>query len=80
MAVKTLLIDPYQRKIHEIKISKDRAAWYAMLDCDCIDRVEFMRNADGSRALDIWVDGEGLLKEPVPPCFKLRGHKNPLAG
>jgi hypothetical protein len=78
--MKALLIDPYQRKIHEIQISKDLSAWHAMLECDYVDRVEVSRNKAGTRALDVWIDDEGLMKEPVAPLFKVRGCENPLAG
>jgi hypothetical protein len=78
--MKALLIDPYQRKIHEVQISKDLRAWHAMLECDCVDKVELHRNKAGTRALDVWIDDEGLIKEPVAPLFKLAGYDSPLAG
>jgi hypothetical protein len=78
--MKALLIDPYQRKIHEIQISHDLKAWYEVLECDCVDRAEIQRNPQGTRAIDIWVDDTGLIDEPVKPTFRLRGREYPLAG
>jgi hypothetical protein len=78
--MKAFLIDPYQRKIHPLDIDSDLSVWHQLLKCDCVDRAEIHRNASNTRAVDVWVDDEGLLKEPVPPTFKVRGYPNPLAG
>jgi hypothetical protein len=78
--MKALLIDPYQRKIHQLDIDDSIHAWHEALHCDCVDRAEIYRNPQGTRALDIWVDDEGLIKEPVPPTFKVKGREYPLAG
>jgi hypothetical protein len=76
--MKALLIDPYQKKIHALDIANELSAWYKLLDCHCVDRAEIARL--GSRAIDIWVDDNGLQYEPVPPLFKVSGYPNPLAG
>jgi hypothetical protein len=78
--MKALLIDPYQRKIHQLDIESDLQAWYKVLRCDCVDRAEVCRNPQNTLALDIWVDDEGFQREPIPPTFKLRGYPNALAG
>jgi hypothetical protein len=78
--MKALLIDPYQKKIHEVEVSNDLQSWYDLLRCELVDRVEVHRNPQGDRAIDVWIDDEGLLREPTPPMFKVHGYPQPLAG
>jgi len=68
------LIDPFQRKVHEIETTDDILDWHKLLDCDTLDvaRVE--------QSVDIWVDDNGLLREPYYPLFYYLGYQNPLCG
>jgi hypothetical protein len=70
--LRALLIDPWQRRIHEIQIGPTLASWYKALGCTCVGRVEIHRNPQGTRAVDVWTDDVGLLREPVPPRFQVQ--------
>jgi hypothetical protein len=76
--VKGLLVDPYQRRVHEVVVDCDIHAWHTLLDCDCLD-VAHVGDHDGL-SVDVWVDDEGLLQQPMPPCFRWGDYPNPLAG
>lgn len=78
--MKALLLDPWQRRIHRIQVDHSLAAWCRILGCKSVKRLEIHRNIQGTRAVDIWVDDEGLMKEPMPPTFKVRAYPQALAG
>lgn len=75
--MKAYLIDPYQRKVHSLEVAHDLHAWHTLLQCDCLD-VAHVGTLPNGRYVDCWVDDEGLLREPVPPMFKLGNYD--LAG
>jgi hypothetical protein len=60
--------------VHEIETTDDITDWHKLLDCDTLDvaRVE--------REVDIWVDDNGLLRQPYYPIFYYIGYQNPLCG
>jgi hypothetical protein len=68
------LIDPFQKRIHDIETTDDLEDWHKLLDCQILDvaRVE--------REIDIWVNDEGLLRKPYYPLFYYLGFGNPLCG
>lgn len=68
------LIDPFQRRFHEIETTDKLDDWHKLLDCEVIDlaRVE--------QGIDIWIDDEGLMREPHYPLFSYLGFGNPLCG
>jgi hypothetical protein len=73
-----LLIDPYQKQIHEVSTKCDINAWHKLLDCDILD---VARAGDyKGQPIDIWVDDEGLLHEPQPPLFRWKNYPTTLAG
>lgn len=76
--MKVLLIDPFQRKIHPLDISKEIKDWYKWCDCDCFDHAYI--GVHSGRRHDIFVDDEGLLKEPHYPVFQWKDYSNPLVG
>jgi len=78
--MKALLIDPWQRTIHQLQVGASLDAWHQVLQCGCVDRLRIHRNPQGTRAVDVWVDDEGMLRHPVPPCFAVKGYLNSLAG
>lgn len=79
--LKALLIDPWQKKIHELAdVPADIRAWHELLHCDCLDRAEVSRNPQETRAIDIWVDDEGFMRDQPAPTFRVRGYANPLCG
>jgi len=68
--LKALLIDPFQRRVHTLEIEHSLRAWYEALMCQCVDVVCVGRTEAGRR-VDVWVDDEGLLRQPCWPCFKI---------
>jgi hypothetical protein len=69
--LRSLLIDPWQRRIHEIQIAPTTASWQKALGCAGVKRVEIHRNPQRTRAIDIWTGCEGIL-EPIPPRFQVQ--------
>lgn len=69
-----LLIDPFQKQIHPVETPNDINAWHDLLDCDTLDVVRV------DRKTDIWVDDEGLLREPRYPFFSWLGYPEQLCG
>lgn len=70
--LRTILIDPENRSFTEIEYSGDYRDIYEYIDADTFDVVY-------SRFGDIFVDDEGLLKEPEY-FFEIDGVDQPLAG
>jgi hypothetical protein len=68
--VKAYLIDPFQRKVHDVDSGKDVVSRYALLRCELVDVVSVGRAANGRR-IDIWVDDEGLIVDEPRPLFKI---------
>jgi hypothetical protein len=75
--VKAYLIDPFQRKLHDLEVGHDLGEWYRALRCDCVDVVHVGQASNG-HAVDIWVDDEGLLRSEPWPLFKIG--RSTLAG
>jgi hypothetical protein len=75
-----ILIDPWKRSVTQVLCQSGDAALYDMykfIGCDCIDRVVWPVPKSTN---DIWVDDNGLLYEPMPATFHVRGYPQPLAG
>ena len=68
--MKAYLIDPFQKKIHDLDITRDLQAWYEALRCDNVDCVCIGHLPNG-RTVDVWVDDEGLLADEPRPFFKI---------
>jgi hypothetical protein len=70
--VKAYLVDPYQRDVHTLTIEHNIRDWARLLDCQYLD-VARVATLPNGRGVDVWVDDEGLLLEPIPPTFRLCG-------
>jgi hypothetical protein len=68
--MKAYLIDPFQKKIHDLDIAKALRAWYAVLRCESVDAVCIAHLGDG-RCIDVWVDDYFLDRAEEWPCFKI---------
>lgn len=68
--MKAYLIDPFQRKLHEVEVDNDLRSWYSALRCDCVDVVCVGQAPNGHR-IDVWVDDEGLLPDEPRPMFRI---------
>ena len=73
-----LLIDPYQKMVHDVIVKNDIHDWHKMLDCDCLD-IGHIGMYKG-HPIDVWVDDSGLMRKPMPPLFRWLEYPNPLAG
>jgi len=51
-----ILIDPYLKKVTNVKVKNDLKDFYRVLDCSMVEVVSF------GDVNDLWVDEEGLLK------------------
>lgn len=67
-----LLIDPYKKRVESIEIAHDLQSWYQALRCNTVDVVTISEVPEFKRQMDIWIDDNGLLHEPVPPTFRLQ--------
>lgn len=76
MKLRGLLIDPFQRKVHWVNVQNDINDWHRLMDCQTLDVVQL----DHPQDTDIWVDDEGLLREPPYPFFKWAGYNENLCG
>ena len=72
--MKAFLIDPQAQTITEVEYSGDYTEIYKHIGADMFDVVRINRNGDC-----IFVDDEGLLKEPEH-FFAHTNYPNPLAG
>jgi hypothetical protein len=75
-----ILINPWKKEISEVQTERDIHAWYKLLHCDCLCVAHIGSTIQGALSLDIWLDDNGLLQEPVPPRFKVEGYPHPLCG
>lgn len=55
-----VLLDAYEKRVDRAEIAADLRAYYAVLDCNCIDIVS---RTIGGKRYDIVCDDEGLFKE-----------------
>jgi hypothetical protein len=63
--MRSLLVDPFQRKVHVVDPGEHIADWHKYCDCLCFDHVCLGEHF--GQVQDLWVDDEGLLKnEPYP--------------
>jgi hypothetical protein len=76
MKLKGLLIDPFQRKVHRVNVENNINDWYRFLDCDTVTGVYPPQPPE----TDIFVDDNGLLREPIYPRFRLVTYGEELAG
>lgn len=74
-----ILINPWKKEISEVQVEHDLHAWYKLLRCDCLCAAR-IGTIQGKLSLDVWLDDNGLLQEPVPPRFKVEGYPEPLCG
>jgi hypothetical protein len=70
-----LVIDPYQRKVHEIKVTSDRASWSKALSGNPIGPIVLMRNDRATRSVLLLAGDEASTKKPVPPQFRIQPDK-----
>lgn len=75
-----LLIDPFQRKVHEIEVGNHIEDWHKWCDCELFDVARLGKIGTPGLEYDIWVDDEGLLREPNYPHFQWLRYYNELAG
>ena len=68
--MKAYLIDPFQKKVHDLDIPKNLQAWYEVLRSDNVDCV-FAGELPGRRCVDVWVDDYFLDRAEEWPCFKI---------
>ena len=72
-----ILIDPFLKKITNVKVKNDLKDFYRHLDCNMVEVVSF------GDVNDLWVDEEGLLKRDQR-FFKVHnlpfGHHGVIAG
>jgi hypothetical protein len=73
--MRALVIDPYQRKVHEIKVTSDRASWSKALSGNPIGPIVLMRNDRATRSVLLLAGDEASAKKPVPPRFRIRPDK-----
>jgi hypothetical protein len=78
MKLQSFLIDPFQKKVHPIEIENDITEWYKILQCDHFDHAVLGQYK--GLPIDVWVDDEGLLREPNWPHWYWSGYQNELAG
>lgn len=76
--LRTLLIDPFQKRLHEIELSPHIQDWHKWCDCEAFDYA-YCGTHEGQRQ-DIWVDDNGLNRHPMYPTFKWRDRDLPLVG
>jgi hypothetical protein len=81
--IEALLIDPFKACLVSVNVSGRSIdqRWHMLLDCDCVDAVQVSFLKYGPHA--IWIDDEGLLREPAPyPQFRVLGVNGdaPLTG
>ncbi len=72
--MRAFLIDPEDRTICEIDFAGGLDNFYEVLGCSCITVAGPLPNGD-----DVWVDDEGLLKDPEY-FFTIPRYPTPLAG
>lgn len=76
-SLKAIKIDVIDKKIIEVEISSNYKDIYKVLDCDlftCISPDGFL---DGDV---LYVDDEGLLKDPAIGAFSIKGYPQVLSG
>lgn len=59
--MKTILLNVYDEEVEIIDIEPELDAYYAKLDCSCIDIVE---RKIGGKVYDVMCDDEGLFRSP----------------
>jgi hypothetical protein len=69
------LIDPAACTVTEVAHTDDFRQIYTLIGADCFTAVTAYENGDS-----IYVDDEGLLRNPRPPMFLHRNYPDPLAG
>jgi len=72
--MKAYLIDPQEREIRQVDYDGDYKSIYRLLDIELFTVVELNEQRDV-----VYVDDEGLLKDPVY-FFTVEGYGQPLAG
>src|ERR1700757_4050395 len=78
MKLTSFLVDPFQKRVHQIEIENNINDWHKVLDCDILDHVLLGEYA--GLPIDGWVDDEGLLREPNYPYWIWVGYRNQLCG
>lgn len=78
MKLTSFLVDPFQKRVHPIEIENDIHAWHKILECDCFDHA--VLGEYGGCPIDVFVDDEGLLREPNYPHWYWLGYHNELCG
>ncbi len=73
--MKAFLIDPFTKTITEVEHNGDYKQIYQLIGADCFDCARINEHGDS-----IFVDDEGLLRDPVSPMFEHIGYPQALAG
>jgi hypothetical protein len=73
--LRAIKIDVDKQTVYEVLIPDTLEALYACLDCELVEIGSVLANGD-----EIYVDEEGLLKEPRKDYFMVLGMPQPLAG
>ncbi len=74
MKINAIKIDVVQQIVYAVELDNGLKGMYTAIGCACVDRV-VLDNRN-----DLWIDDEGLLRNPQPPKFQLAGFRQPLAG
>lgn len=72
--MRAIKIDCVKKEIYEIDIKGDNPSMYSALDSDWVDMVGL------SRTEALWVDGEGLRRQPLLGAFRIDGYPQALPG
>jgi hypothetical protein len=64
--------------VHTIEVGNHIGSWHKWCDCHCFDHLAL--GIHFGQMQDMWVDDEGLLREPRYPMFKWTDYHQPLAG
>lgn len=78
MRLKSFLIDPFQKTVRPMEIENNIDEWHKVLDCQIYTHVMLGKHRD--KPIDLWVDDEGLLRQPNYPYFYWIGYHEPLCG
>lgn len=74
MKINAIKIDVVKQEVYTVDIDNGLRGLYNSIGCSCVDRIVLDDHND------LWIDDEGLLKNPQPAKFSIAGFVRPLAG
>ena len=74
--MRAILVDPWRRRVKAIQTPAGLRDMYRLIGCSGIDGFRFPAN----KTEWVFVDDEGLLREPRPAMFVLKDYSQPLVG